>query len=152
MKRLVALLLVLCVILAMPVHADNGSVTYSGDAGEFIFAPGSDYSLTDLFPNFKDVMPGDTLTQQITVKNDASEKVKVKIYIRSLGAHEDSVEFLSQLKLTVATSAENEMAYMFDAAANETAGGNGHAVFNPQSSLSCGNNRFLCHILSYPHY
>ena len=121
MKRLVSLLLVLCVILAMPVHADNGSVTYSGDAGEFIFAPGSDHSLTDLFPNFKGVMPGDTLTQQITVKNDASEKVKVKIYIRSLGAHEDSVEFLSQLKLTVATSAENEMAYMFDATANETA-------------------------------
>lgn len=121
MKRLVCLLLALCVILAMPAYADGGSVTYSGDAGEFVFAPGSDNSLTDLFPNFKDVMPGDKLTQQITVKNDASDKVKVKIYIRSLGAHEDSVEFLSQLKLTVAPSAENEMAYMFDAAANETA-------------------------------
>jgi LPXTG-motif cell wall-anchored protein len=66
-------------------------------------------------------MPGDTLTQKITVKNDASNKVKVKIYMRSLGAHEDSVEFLSQLGLKVQKSSENEMAYMFDAAADETA-------------------------------
>jgi LPXTG-motif cell wall-anchored protein len=115
------LLLVLSILFAIPVSAAGGTVTYSGDAGEFIFAPGSDHSLTDLFPNFKGVMPGDVLTQQITVKNDASKEVKVKIYIRSLGAHEDSVEFLSQLKLTVAASQENEMAYMFDAAANETA-------------------------------
>ena len=65
-------------------------------------------------------MPGDSLTQPITVKNDASKKVKVKIYMRSLGAHEDSEEFLSQLGLRVEKSAANEMAYMFDAAANET--------------------------------
>jgi LPXTG-motif cell wall-anchored protein len=121
MKRFLSLLLVLSILFAIPVSAAGGTVTYSGDAGEFIFAPGSDHSLTDLFPNFKGVMPGDVLTQQITVKNDASKEVKVKIYIRSLGAHEDSVEFLSQLKLTVAASQENEMAYMFDAAANETA-------------------------------
>ena len=108
MKRLVCLLLALCVILAMPAYADGGSVTYSGDAGEFVFAPGSDNSLTDLFPNFKDVMPGDKLTQQITVKNDASEKVKVKIYIRSLGAHEDSVEFLSQLKELMVAAYDND--------------------------------------------
>ena len=86
-----------------------------------MFEPGSEHSLTDLFPNFKGVMPGDTLTQKITVKNDADNKVKVKIYIRSLGAHEDSVEFLSRLGLKVSKSEENKMAYMFDAAANETA-------------------------------
>jgi LPXTG-motif cell wall-anchored protein len=105
----------------MPVFAADGNVTYSGDAGKFIFAPGSEYSLTDLFPNFKDVMPGDSITQPITVKNDASNKVKVKIYIRSLGAHEDSVDFLSKLRLRVEKSEENTMAYMFDAAASETA-------------------------------
>jgi hypothetical protein len=66
-------------------------------------------------------MPGDTLTQKITVKNDASHNVKVNIYIRSLGAQEGSEEFLSQLGLKVKTSKENKMAYMFDAKANETA-------------------------------
>ena len=123
MKKVITLLVVLILSLSsvLPVYAADGKVTYDGNAREFIFEPGSEHSLTDLFPNFKGVMPGDTLTQKITVKNDAANNVKVKIYIRSLGAHEDSVEFLSQLGLKVQKSEDNEMAYMFDAAANETA-------------------------------
>jgi len=123
MKKTITLLIVCMLALSsvLPVYAADGKVTYSGNAGNFVFEPGSEHSLTDLFPNFKDVMPGDTLTQKITVKNDADNKVKVKIYIRSLGAHEDSVDFLSQLGLKVSKSEENKMAYMFDAKANETA-------------------------------
>ena len=123
MKRCIVFLCVFVLLLScvMPVMAADGNVTYSGDAGKFIFAPGSEYSPTDLFPNFKDVMPGDSITQPITVKNDASNKVKVKIYIRSLGSHEDSVDFLSKLHLRVEKSEDNAMAYMFDAAANEAA-------------------------------
>ena len=123
MKKIITLFVVLVLALSsvLPVYAADGKVTYSGNAGNFVFEPGSDHSLTDLFPNFKGVMPGDTLTQKITVKNDADNKVKVKIYIRSLGAHEDSKEFLSQLGLKVKKSSDNDMAYMFDAAANETA-------------------------------
>lgn len=123
MKKIITLIVVLIVALSsvLPVYAADGKVTYSGNAGNFVFEPGSDHSLTDLFPNFKDVMPGDTLTQKITVNNNADNKVKVKIYIRSLGAHEDSKAFLSQLGLKVDKSDDNEMAYMFDAKANETA-------------------------------
>lgn len=123
MKKIITILITLAVLLSstVTVFAADGKVTYSGNAGNFVFEPGSEHSLTDLFPNFKGVMPGDSLTQKITVKNDADNKVKVKIYMRSLGAHEDSVEFLLQLGLKVAKSEENEMAYMFDAAANETA-------------------------------
>ena len=123
MKKIIALLFTVALLLSstVTVFAADGKVTYSGNAGNFVFEPGSEHSLTDLFPNFKGVMPGDSLTQKITVKNDADNKVKVKIYMRSLGAHEDSVEFLSQLGLKVAKSEENEMAYMFDAVANETA-------------------------------
>ena len=123
MKKIITLLITLVLLLSstVTVFAADGKVTYSGNAGNFVFEPGSEHSLTDLFPNFKGVMPGDTLTQKITVKNDADNKVKVKIYIRSLGAHEDSKAFLSQLGLKVAKSEENEMAYMFDAAVNETA-------------------------------
>ena len=123
MKRLITLL-VICIIALSPalsVYAADGKVTYSGNAGSFVFEPGSEQSLTDLFPNFKDVMPGDSLTQKITVYNNAENKVKVKIFIRSLGAKEDSEEFLSKLGLRVAKSQENEMAYMFDAAADEKA-------------------------------
>ena len=123
MKKIIALLFTFVLLLSstVTVFAADGKVTYSGNAGNFVFEPGSVHSLTDLFPNFKGVMPGDTLTQKITVKNDADNKVKVKIYIRSLGAHEDSKEFLSQLGLKVQKSEDNEMAYMFDAAADETA-------------------------------
>jgi hypothetical protein len=46
----------------------------------------------------------------------------VNIFVRSLGAQEGSEDFLSKLHLTVAKSEENEMAYMFDAAADQTAG------------------------------
>lgn len=122
MKRLICLFATLAIVLgcALCAAADNDNVTYSGDAGKFIFAPGSDYSLTDLFPNFKDVMPGDRLSQTITVKNDASNKVKVKIYMRSLGAHADSKAFLSQLGMKVDV-VDGEMDYMFDATADQTA-------------------------------
>ena len=123
MKKIITFLTVLFLIssAAFSVYAEGGKVTYSGNAGEFLFEPGSDNSISDLFPDFKGVMPGDTLLQTVTVKNDADNKVKVDIYIRSLGAHEDSAEFLSQLDLKVSKSEENEMAYMFDAAASETA-------------------------------
>ena len=123
MKKILTFLAacVIALFTVFPVHAADGKVTYSGNAGNFVFEPGSEHSLTDLFPNFKGVMPGDTLTQKITVKNNADNKVKVKIYIRSLGAHEDSARFLSQLGLKVQKSGDNQMAYMFDAAASEKA-------------------------------
>ena len=123
MKKLVILLITVIMLASsvLSVYAANGAVTYSGRSGEFIFAPGSKHSPTDLFPNFKGVMPGDSLIQQITVKNDETKNVKVKIYIRSLGAHAESKDFLSKLSLKVRKSNDNTMAYMFDAAASETA-------------------------------
>ena len=123
MKKCFTFLCVCMILLscAVPAFAAGGNVTYSGGSGKLIFTPGSEYSPTDLFPNFKDVMPGDSITQPITVRNDASNKVKVKIYMRALGAHEDSEEFLSKFWLRVEKSADNKMAYMFDAAASEKA-------------------------------
>ncbi len=123
MKKMISIItaLVLTFIIALPVSA-AGNVIYEKDAGNFIFEYGSEHSETDLFSDFKGVMPGDNITQTVTVRNDASYKVKVKIYMRSHGAHEDSEDFLSKFSLKVKRSDDNEMAYMFDAAANETAG------------------------------
>lgn len=123
MKKLFSLLVILAVasLMVFTVSAES-TVTYSGNSGSFVFAPGSENSPTDLFTSFKDVMPGDSLMQQITVKNNADNKVKVEIYLRSLGAHEDSAKFLSQLNLKVQKSEQNDMAYMFDAKADQTAG------------------------------
>ena len=125
MKRyvnsLLSFLLILAVLLSLCVgaFAADATVSYEGNAKKYIFAPGSDQSPTDLFPDFKGVMPGDRLTQKITVKNNAGNKVKVKIYLRALGAKEGSEEFLSQLNLLVK---ENGDSILFDAPAHVTDG------------------------------
>ena len=119
--RLFAFLIVAVMLFAgaMPAFAYNGEVVYDGNAKDFVFAPGSSYSPTDLFPDLKDVMPGDSITQKITVRNTADKNVRVKIYLRSLGAQEGTDDFLSQLSLKVVDSSNKEM---FNAPADQTDG------------------------------
>lgn len=111
------MVLALCLSIAPAAFAD-ASVSYKGSADKFVFTPGSEYSPTDLFENFKDVMPGDTLTQQIEVKNDVKNDVKIKLYMRALGADANSEGFLNQMDLTVKAAEGSEL---FAAPAGETA-------------------------------
>ncbi|MBQ7500434.1 MAG: hypothetical protein IJT91_06035 [Clostridia bacterium] len=100
---LLILVLTLGLLSSVIAFADGGNVSYNGQSEKFVFAPGSEFSPTDLFTEFKDVLPGDVLTDHILVKN-TTDKENVKIYMRSLGADEDSKDFLSQLTLVVKTS------------------------------------------------
>jgi len=118
LSLLLALVLTMLASTALSVSAD-GSVTYSGSSGKFVFAPGSDHSPTDLFDGFKGVMPGDKRTQKVNIKNDADYNVKVMIYMRALGAQEGSEEFLSQMSLTVNATDGKEL---FKAPADQKAG------------------------------
>lgn len=121
-KMMVWLLSVLSMFsMLLPAAAAEGNVIYDGKAGEFIFEPGSRYSPTDLFPDLKDCMPGDTLSQRIMVKNHR-DGGRVEIWMRALGAHEDSEEFLSQLHLNVKQYDKRvDGQELFDAPASETA-------------------------------
>lgn len=108
-----ALLLVACLLSGSALAA--ASVSYEGGAEKFVFLPGSKYTDSDLFESFKNVLPGDELTQTITVRND--KDMQVRIYLRAEPVNQASEEFLSQLTLTV-TCKDKEI---FDAAASKTA-------------------------------
>lgn len=118
LKRLSMLLLLVLLAQHLCVPALAASVTYEGGAEKFVFLPGSAYSDTDLFENFKNVMPGDTVEQRITVKNRFRGCDYVKIYLRAdphdekknplspeVSAAGETVasmkDFLSQLSMTV---------------------------------------------------
>ena len=103
--------------IAVPAHA-AGSVSYDGRANKFIFAPGTSASPTNLFGNFQNVMPGDTLTEQILIKNPTTNNIKIKVYLRSLGAQNSTDVFLSQMNLKVQ---QRNASILFSAPADETA-------------------------------
>lgn len=108
---------ILCCTCSLPMQA-AGSVSYQGGAEKFIFAPGSKYSPTDLFENFKDVMPGDQLKQSILIKNDGKDNVKIQVYMRSLGAQTDSEAFLSEMHLSIRQKGTSNL---FSASADQAA-------------------------------
>lgn len=119
MKKIFVLIGVIALMMTMAVNVfAAGIVTYDGNSKKFIFEPGSEYSPTDLFTDFKGVMPGDSITQKVHIKNDVSNNVKVKLYMRSLGAQKDSENFLSKLNLKVSQDGSSNL---FDAPADQAA-------------------------------
>ena len=80
--------LILILSTTLTTFAADSNVTYAGEADKFIFSPGTGYSPTDLFDNFKNVMPGDKVTESITITNKASDCDYVKVYLRAI-AHDE---------------------------------------------------------------
>ena len=115
MKKMLCLLLALLLAAFTATAFASGYVYYEGGAENFVFLPGSEYSDTDLFAGFKDVMPGDTISQRILVMNKSDRWIR--LYMRADPIEESDRDFLSRLNLQV-KSKDTEI---FDAATSETA-------------------------------
>ncbi|MGN0714860.1 MAG: Cna B-type domain-containing protein [Anaerovoracaceae bacterium] len=120
MKKLFSVLLTMAVVLSFSVtaFAEDSTVNYTGKQDLFHFQPGSSYTDTDLFRNFKGVMPGDSLNQKIILTNTASDCDYIKVYLKAVPHDETAnplsrnvaaagettesmTQFLNQLTLTV---------------------------------------------------
>ena len=109
-KAITSLVLMLLVVMSMSVtaFAASPSITFEGFSKGFDFQPGSEYTETDLFGSFKNVMPGDTVTETITFTNSATDCDFVNLYMRA-EAHDETANPLSPKvaeKETVATMTE----------------------------------------------
>ena len=92
-----ALLLALIMVLSLSVtaFAADSSITFKGLEEGFEAQPGSEYTETDLFDNFKNVMPGDQLTETITFKNQASDCDYINVYLKAQ-VHDENGNPLSE--------------------------------------------------------
>lgn len=104
--RFVALMLAACLALAgVSALADELTIVdFTGEENEFVFTP----ETSDLFSNFKGVMPGDSLEQQVIIRN--SSDMTVNIYLKALPVEPEYSEFLSYFTLTV-SNGETELSY-----------------------------------------
>lgn len=112
----------LCVLIvfgfAMTVFAADSIVTYKGRDTGFEYAPESTYVETDLFDDFKQVMPGDKRTEKITITNECGSCDYITVYMCAL-LHDDannpiSPKVLEKLTEDERRGLESELEYMHD--------------------------------------
>lgn len=85
MKKLLSLAMILAAIAALAVPALAADAVVSRKGNDIVIeTTGSGYTDTDLFDNFKNVMPGDERTEAITIKNNVTGYDYVKLYIRAV--------------------------------------------------------------------
>ena len=115
MKKVFSLLLALMLVFSLTItaYAADSVIRFKGVKKGFGFAPGSEYTTSDLFDGFKNTMPGDHLEENIRIENDAKDCDYIKVYLRvetdhmseKVAAEEESVatmqDFLKQLTMRI---------------------------------------------------
>ncbi len=103
--------------MSATAFAADASVTFKENK-VIVFGPGSTYTATDLFSNFKGVMPGDVLTEDIDIENQNSDYDNIKVYMRAVLHDEDgnpiSEEVLEELLADGRRGSASELDYMYD--------------------------------------
>ena len=85
MRKLLSLAMILAALAALAVPALAADAVVSRKGNDIVIeTTGSGYTDTDLFDNFKNVMPGDERTEAITIKNNVTGYDYVKLYLRAV--------------------------------------------------------------------
>lgn len=119
LKVTISLLLVLLVTMSLSVTAFAADTSVDFENGEIIASESdSVYTDSDLFGGFKNVMPGDVLTDTITFTNKLTDCDYVNLYMRAI-LHDEADNPISPLVLAELTADErrgdnSELAYMQD--------------------------------------
>lgn len=135
MKKVFSLLLSLLLVFSLSISAfaADGKVSYKGESRIWVTPATTEWTRTDLFGEFKNVMPGDTLVEEFTIKNGAIDSDYVKVYLQaiphnnwdnplspSVAEHETVAtmeDFLAQLRMQVYNGSER----IYSASPNRTA-------------------------------
>lgn len=130
-----AMMFVLVLSMTTGIYADETpTITFKGfgKSAGFDFQPGTVYHSTDLFQGFKNVVPGDTLSQRIIFKNEAADTDYVVLSMRA-ELHDEQTnppqtkdaqdvawmnEFLSKLSMKVTAGSQ----VVFDASPDQLGG------------------------------
>lgn len=103
MKKITSLLLALLLLLSLSATAfaagEVGVVEYK--QRYFLFGPGYANYPTDLFPELKNVMPGDELTQDIKIVHKGNSRVNIRVYMRAVGSENFNWELIDQMDIYV---------------------------------------------------
>lgn len=142
MKKTMICLCLLMVLVAGIVPANAATVQFKNEPKRFEFDGINQMTTTDLFENFKDVLPGDTISQEITVTNKSPYEVRIFLtawaegetyeteYQQELAkltdeprgtalTHERNVDFLEKLMLDVDLVKGSSRHELSDAPADE---------------------------------
>ena len=112
MRKVFSLLMAVLILCSLAVPAFANGVVNLEKTGITVTPAMKNLTDTDLFGNFKGVMPGDDLTQQIEIRNLAVNYDYVKVYMQAVPhsadnlpevgiSVEENFDFLSKLTLTV---------------------------------------------------
>ena len=114
-RNWIAALCLAALLLCMPSTAlAAGTVSYEGKTEGIVFTRGGE-AVTELFAGFENVMPGDSLEETVTLRNNSPDSLGVRVYLKALGPA-SGADFLSQLTITVSAGAQQ----LSQAAANQT--------------------------------
>lgn len=102
-KILKSIIVITMMVMSMTsIYGADTNVTFDGNAEDFVFLDGS----KDLFDNFKNIMPGETRQQKITLKNDDHRELRFYLSADVLNSLDTDTSGLSIYNISITNNGE----------------------------------------------